>query len=62
MTGGRQGHITRVVACGGRAIRREWHALPHAFAAFARFLPEAQRALTEIGEFVSAESAARPAP
>ncbi len=39
---------------------RTWHRMPHVFPMFADFLPEARRALDEIGEFVGGRLQSQP--
>lgn len=45
----------RARAAGGRVELDVWHGMIHVFQAFPRFLPEARRAITRIGEFLRAE-------
>lgn len=46
--------VERAQQHGVSAHLEQWHRMPHVFPMFADFLPEARRALNEIGEFVGA--------
>ena len=45
---------------GVQVALRTWHRMPHVFPMFADFLPEARRALDEIGEFVGERLKSQP--